>query len=330
MMFAVASPVGAQLPPESAPVDAAPDAPLVPLPQLTPPPPPPPPLEPAGFGVPGGKDFFGPPLSSKFDAQSVFPDTPPALKAAEPQPLPAPKPLVLSDGTVLPPPPPLPTPRKLWVGGFEFGINGSQGNADVLNMRFGANADRRTDRNRFHADLLYTISRESGITEQNQAILNARDEILFGDSRWGAFTALQLEYDQFRDYSFTVGTYFGSSYRWVRTESTFVSTRVGAGAVRQLAQNNVTSSRWVPEALLGGDFNHRFTDRQAWVSSVDFYPNLSQLGNYRVRVRGAYEIVLDPSHGMVLRLGVQDRYDSLPGTARRNDLNYFTTLLFKF
>ena len=33
---------------------------------------------------------------------------------------------------------------------------------------------------------------------------------------------------------------------------------------------------------------------------------------------------------MVLRLGVQDRYDSNPGPARRNDLNYFVTLLFRF
>jgi hypothetical protein len=27
---------------------------------------------------------------------------------------------------------------------------------------------------------------------------------------------------------------------------------------------------------------------------------------------------------------VQDRYDSSPGPARRNDLNYFATLLFRF
>ena len=50
----------------------------------------------------------------------------------------------------------------------------------------------------------------------------------------------------------------------------------------------------------------------------------------RVRARAGYEITLDPDHGMVLRLGVQDRYDSSPGPAKRNDVNYFVTLLFKF
>lgn len=287
--------------------------------------------EPKGFGIPGGKDYFGPPLSATFDEKSVFPEPPPVLKSTQkPQALPQPRPIVLSDGTVLPPPPPIVPPPRRYLGGFEFGMNGSQGNADVLNLRFGANTDIRTERNRFHADVNYTITRESGATEQNQAILNARDELLFGSTQWAAFTALQIEYDQFRDYNFVIGNYFGMSNRWWKSESTFCSTRFGAGALRQLAQNRATPARWVPEALLGGDFNHRFTDRQAWVSSVDLYPNLSQLGNYRLRVRGAYEIVLDPSHGMVLRLGVQDRYDSLPGTAKRNDVNYFTTLLFKF
>src|SRR5690349_7442914 len=106
------------------------------------------PATPVGFGVPGGKDYFGPPLSSKFDEKSVFPDPPPAIKKAqEAQKLPPPKPIVLSDGTVLPPPPPPPPPPKLWTGGAEFGINGSQGNADVFNLRLGANVDRKSDDN---------------------------------------------------------------------------------------------------------------------------------------------------------------------------------------
>lgn len=300
--------------------------PEIPLPRLPRPQPPPPSV----FGVPGGKDYFGPPLNATFDARTAFPELPPAVREAERANQPPPQPIVLSDGTVLPPPPLPPGPQKLWHGGFEFGLNGSQGNADVLNLRFGANIDRKAESNRFHADLLYTITRESGNTQQNQAILNARDEHLLGDSAWGLFTALQLEYDQFRDYDFVIGTYAGTSYRWIRTPRTFCSTRAGAGALRQLAQNRETPPRWVPEALFGGDFNHRFTDRQAWVSSLDIYPNLSQLGNYRLRVRAAYEIVLDPTHGMILRLGVQDRYDSSPGIAKRNDLNYFTTLLFRF
>ena len=103
--------------------------------------------------------------------------------------------------------------------------------------------------------------------------------------------------------------------------------RFGGKGVR-LAAGNVNGP--IAEALVGMDFNYRFTDRQSFVSSLDVYPNLSQLSQYRVRARAGYEIVIDPKLGMVLRLGVQERYDTLPGQSKRNDLNYFATLLFKF
>ena len=43
-----------------------------------------------------------------------------------------------------------------------------------------------------------------------------------------------------------------------------------------------------------------------------------------------YENVLDPRNGVVLRVGVQDRFDSDPGNAKRNDVTYFMTLGVKF
>jgi putative salt-induced outer membrane protein YdiY len=222
-------------------------------------------------------------------------------------------------------------PRRPWRGGFEFGVNGSDGNSDVLSLRFGSNFDAKVERNAFHMDVLYTFTQQDGTTRQNQAILNARDEILFPGSPWSIFSATQVEYDQFRAYDLRAGAYAGFSYRWIKTDDTSFKTRVGAGAVREIdTRDGGPPDRWVPEAVVGGDFNHRFTDRQAFVSGVDVFPNLSQLGQFRVRARAGYEIVLDPTRGMVLRLGVQDRYDSNPGPARRNDLNYFATLLFRF
>ncbi len=49
-----------------------------------------------------------------------------------------------------------------------------------------------------------------------------------------------------------------------------------------------------------------------------------------MRARAAYEYILDPEMGMILRLGAQDRYDSNPGNAKRNDLTYFATWGLKF
>lgn len=273
-------------------------------------------------------DYFGPALGQQFNEKTLFPTT------QGPDGLPPPAPLapvvVIPDGS-LPIEPPAPPPPRVWKGGFEFGLNGSDGNSDVLSLRFGANADRKVERNAFHVDALYTITRQDGTTKQNQAILNARDEILFPDSPWSVFAAVQTEYDEFRSYDLRAGAYAGLSYRWIKTDVTTLKTRLGAGAVREFdTRANGPPDRWVPEAVVGGDYNHRFTDRQSLVSSMDVFPNLSSLGQFRVRARAGYEIVISPEHGMVLRLGVQDRYDSNPGPAKRNDLNYFVTLLFRF
>jgi hypothetical protein len=288
---------------------------------------------------------LGSTVNTPFNEKSLFPNATPLLAsqtntspAAPPSwnPFGAPPsaqpgltelpPTLIPDGSL-----PLPPPKR-WFGGFEFGVNGSQGNADVLNLRLGGLVDYKTPGNLYHADLLYTLTRQDGMTNQNQALLNARDEILFPNSPWSVFSSLQVEYDQFRQYDFRAGSYAGLSYRWVKSDKLTFKTRLGAGAVREMSLGSSAGApnRWVPEALVGMDFNYRFTDRQSFVSSVDVYPNLSQLGQFRVRSRAGYEIVIDPKLGMVLRLGVQDRYDTLPGQSRRNDLNYFTTLLFKF
>lgn len=59
-------------------------------------------------------------------------------------------------------------------------------------------------------------------------------------------------------------------------------------------------------------------------------PPLIPVPHVRVRSFAAYEIVLNPGRNLALRPGIQDRYDSRPGPAKPNDVDYFTTLLFKF
>ncbi|MFO0799514.1 MAG: DUF481 domain-containing protein [Gemmataceae bacterium] len=282
-------------------------------------------------------DYFGPSLNQQFGEKSLFPNQlkldvpPPGPPATQPPAglLPPPDagpPVVIPDGSL----PTAPPPRK-WRGGFEFGLNGADGNSDILSLRLGTVFDAKVERNALHVDALYTLSRQDGSTKQNQAILNVRDEILFPGSPWSVFSAVQVEYDEFRSYDLRAGAYAGFSYRWLKTDTTLFKTRLGAGAVREIdTGNDGPPDRWVPEAVIGGDFNHRLNDRQSFLSGLDVFPNLSQLGQYRVRARAGYEIVLSPEHGMVLRLGVQDRYDTSPGTAKRNDVNYFTTLLFRF
>jgi putative salt-induced outer membrane protein YdiY len=227
-------------------------------------------------------------------------------------------------------------PPKLWTGAWEFGLNGSEGNTQILKIRTGGEARRETADNIFTMNGFYGLSRQMGILNEDKAIFNARDEILFGPNNpWSIFGALQIEYDAFRAYEFRVGLYTGVGYMFIKDDTTLLQGRVGAGAQREIGSNGL-ASRWVPEALIGWDFNHKFTDRQSFVSGVDIFPSLANAGQFRVRARAAYEIVIDPQSGTTIRFGIQDRYDSNPGSSptglsiKKNDLDYFTTLLFRF
>lgn len=224
-----------------------------------------------------------------------------------------------------------PVPEKVWSGGGEIGLNGADGNSELFNIRAGFNAQRKTRDNLFASDFLYTYARQSGNLTQNQALINARDEILFPETSWSVFGSTNIEYDELRAYRFRVGVYGGVGYQVVDEERIYWRVRAGAGAVREFAaEGSGLADRWVPELLFGTDFNYKIDDRSSFVSTLDYYPRVDDFGQFRVRSRLAYQFIVDPTLGIVFRAGIQNRYDSSPGNARRNDLSYFTTLGFSF
>ena len=218
-------------------------------------------------------------------------------------------------------------PDPLWSGAAEFGLSGSAGNTDVLKIRLGGSARRKTDDNLFTSDLLFGLVQNGSVTTEKKALLNARDEFLFKNSPWALFLSGQLEYDEFRPYDFRVASHTGFAYQFFKTDATNVRTRLGAGFSREVGGPN---DRWVPEGLVGFDLDQKITDRQQMLVTFDYYPDLGILGRYRVRTRAAYEVLLEPEWGLKLRFGIQDRFDSNPGPGKKNDLDYFTTMLFKF
>lgn len=275
-----------------------------------------------------GKSSSGLPLSETFTPNSVFP--PPSNLKPSPHVEVVKDPDAVVDVETKPEwsllPLRLPKP---WSGGADFGINGAAGNSDVFNFRGSYNVRRKTESNVLTSDMLYVYSVQNSKTNTQQALFNTRDEILFTGSKWSLFAANQIEYDELRAYRFRVGVYVGTGYTVFDDAKTTLRTRIGAGAVRELGSDG-SASRWIAEGLLGYDFRQRVTEHSSLISILDFYPRIDNWGQYRVRARVAYEWVIDPDTGTVLRFGIQDRYDSDPGNAKRNDLTYFTTLGLKF
>lgn len=215
-----------------------------------------------------------------------------------------------------------------WTGSAALGLNGADGNTERISFRAEAGGKRTVEAYETSFNLLYTYGRENSRETENRFEGGLRNDWLFKDSPWRLFALAKYEYDNFQDWDHRVSAFVGPAYEFLKTDTTFLLGRVGAGVSREFGGEDNT---WTPEGLIGADFEHKFSDRQKLTASADFYPALDDFGPYRFTAKGAYEILVDPSNGLTLRLGVEDRYDSTPGEGfKRNDITYFALLAWNF
>ncbi len=119
----------------------------------------------------------------------------------------------------------------------------------------------------------------------------------------------------------------GVGYYWIRQDDFNFVTRFGAGASQEIGAPN---DDWVAEALFGIDADKQVNARNKLKAKVDYYPAWEDFSNYRLVADFAWEILLDDSDNLSLKLAVTDRYDSTPQGAKPNDVYYSLLLLYKF
>lgn len=215
-----------------------------------------------------------------------------------------------------------------WTGSVALGFNGAEGNTERFAFRAVANARRTVEAHDTTFSLLYAYAQDNGNDSESRFEANARNDWLFKDSRWRIFAIGRYEFDNFQDWDHRISFFAGPAYEFIKNDTTFLLGRVGAGVTREFGGEDNT---WTPEGLIGADFEHAFTERQKLTATAEFFPALDDFDDYRFEIRAAYEIVVDPSNGLTLRLGAENRYDSTPGSGfKRNDISYFALLAWNF
>jgi Protein of unknown function, DUF481 len=261
---------------------------------------------------------FGIPAIAMLFAGSAW-----AQFGSSPIPVPQPQggPIVSPEGRIL-----SGADKSPWSGNFEFGINGNLGNTDVLKLRTGGDLKYDSPDNVLLVNGWYSQARQNNSFLEHKALLTVRDEIPINEVL-SYFGQGQLEYDEFRAIDWRLALHAGMSWTAIKSESTLLKFRLGAGASREVGG---PKDEWIPEGLAGLDWEQSITKSTKFVGSVDYFPDIQDWSRFRVRARGALEFMLDPELNMCLRLGAVNRFDSQPGTSRKNDLDYYATLLFKF
>lgn len=219
------------------------------------------------------------------------------------------------------------SPVKVWEGSVELGSNGTDGNSQTFNIQFGGHFRRKTDASVLSLDATYNYNTSDSRMTANRLFAEQRHELQRQQFPWTVYAHGTEEFDEFRAFDVRLTFDAGVGRKFIATETHSLTGRVGAGFSQEIGGDD---DAMVPEGLIGVSWERRFSDRHKVTASSEYFPDVGDFGDFRVNSQANWEIVLDEINHLSLKLGMIDRYDSTPGTARRNDLNYSAVVLWSF
>ncbi len=215
----------------------------------------------------------------------------------------------------------------LWHGSVELGLSGTDGNSETFNVRFGAKAKREVPRAVHTYEFTYLDKSADSRQTARSALLDGRSEWPFPNSPWSFFVHALGEYDEFKAFDVRASGDTGLGYQFVKNERTDLKGRFGGSASHEFGGPD---DDVVPELVFGMEWKHCFSPRQNVSVQVDYFPNVTAFTDFRMNGRASWEVVVAPEWNLSLKTSVVDRYDSTPGTALSNDLDYSLLLLWSF
>jgi putative salt-induced outer membrane protein YdiY len=199
-------------------------------------------------------------------------------------------------------------PIKLWEGSFTLGLDGAEGNNEAMNLHVGFNAKRKTELHLLYMDLDYNRRTTNTINTANRLFSQARYERLIHETPWSLFVESIGEYDEFQDFNFRITAHAGVGYWLFKTRQASLKGRFGSGFSHEIG--GPKDNYYVPEMIIGFDYERRVSARQKFVATVDYMPDESEFSEFRLNGLAGWEFLLDQETNLSLRLAVRNRYNS--------------------
>ena len=227
-----------------------------------------------------------------------------------------------------------------WNGGASVGFALARGNADTTNLNFGANADRKTlnDEITMKSSMVYAKNSAAGggvtaneVLGEGRYDKNVYDDTLFwfvdGNFTHNALQGLNLQ-------SIYTG---GLGWHAIHSPKTTFDVLAGINYTRQsygAVQGSTTATPNVNRNLAGATFGENFKRQVGAATTLtedfNFYPDLSDPGQYNFAFDGAIDAKISKWLGW--QVSFSDRYVSNPpilGT-KSNDVIFSTGLTASF
>jgi len=214
-----------------------------------------------------------------------------------------------------------------WEGNVELGMNGTAGNTETFNVRFGANAKYKSATRNHTLQLVYLEKTANEVQTAETALADGRIEWPWDGSPWNYFIHGLTEYDQFKAFDVRVSADTGLGYEFIQNDQTTLIGRGGIAASREIGGPD---DQIQPELLFGVEYKHKFSDKHSISFKSDYYPAIEDFNDFRLNSQASWEMAVAPEWGLSLKFSVIDRYDSTPHGAKPNDLDYSTLLIWAF
>ncbi len=217
-----------------------------------------------------------------------------------------------------------PEPSK-WETSAGVGVTLTEGNSETSLFTINAQALRKTSQSEFSLGADAGYGENDG--EQNVGYVKgfAQYNYLWTE-RWFAFIRAEALHDAVSDLKYRVPLTAGIGYYIIKNDRTTLSVEAGPGYVWEKVGHD---SRGYATIRFSEKFTHKFSDRARIWQSVDYQPNVGDLGEYFLSAEVG--VAADVTQHIELRVVLQDWYVSEPAPGRDgNDLKLIAGVNYKF
>lgn len=220
--------------------------------------------------------------------------------------------------------------REQWSGGADTGLALTSGNSDTVNFALGLAMTRATTRDKTSVYAASVYSRDSTSGTPRTVANTVRGGVRYDrdiNRKLFGYGFTDLEHNGLQDLTLRWVLGGGLGYHAIRKERTQLDLLGGLAMNKEYfkgANNNRTS----PELQLGQTLSHRFNTRVSLNEQLFVFPNLSDVGQFRIAFDAS--LVTDITRRIGWQLTLSDRYLSNPPPGfEKNDLLLTTGLKVK-
>ncbi len=215
-----------------------------------------------------------------------------------------------------------------WEGRLEAGASGSNGNTQSGNLRLGLRADKQDDQNRWALLSSYDYGKNDGQATRNQYNADLNWDRLFPESPWFTFVQGIYDFNDFRSWQYRVSLFAGLGRELSDSERLEVAAKIGGGVTKEFGGEKELRPEGMISTVLA---KWKLTETQTLAGSATLYPDMAELGQYRMVAKLEWLIKLDRVDDLSLKFALEDEYESeTEGEIKHNDLKYLSMLVYEF